>query len=91
MVGNVFVRPQAALFTRSLEETDPHYRSHLSCHRLQSSKERCTNTGLAYRHLVYGLAEGNARATERWYRERNPQSVNTGHCEVIGIVRSEYK
>ncbi|GFS62139.1 hypothetical protein TNCV_476881 [Trichonephila clavipes] len=50
-----------------------HCRSYLSCHRLQKSIERFTNTKLADMHLIYGLAEGNAREAKRLYRERYPQ------------------
>ncbi|GFT86787.1 hypothetical protein TNCV_4163671, partial [Trichonephila clavipes] len=32
-VGNFFVRRQVELFTRTFQETDLHYVSHLSCHR----------------------------------------------------------
>ncbi|GFV65478.1 hypothetical protein TNCV_1737151 [Trichonephila clavipes] len=73
MVGNVFARILMALFTIILEETDLHYRGHLSCHRTQSSMERFTNTKLADMQLIYGLAERNVRAAERLYRERYPQ------------------
>ncbi|GFU60192.1 hypothetical protein TNCV_4248961 [Trichonephila clavipes] len=67
------------LLTKALEETDLHYRSHLRYHRLQSSMERFTNTKLEDMHLIYGLAEGNARATERLYCKRFPQRNSQDH------------
>ncbi|GFV86159.1 hypothetical protein TNCV_671561 [Trichonephila clavipes] len=70
MVRNVFVRHWVALFRRAFQETDIHYRNNLSCHHLQRSMERFTNTELTDMHLIYGLVEGNARAAERLYCER---------------------
>ncbi|GFX15604.1 hypothetical protein TNCV_2130921 [Trichonephila clavipes] len=49
------------------------YRSYLSCHCPQRSMERFTNTELVDMHLIYGLAEGNARATESLCHKRYPQ------------------
>ncbi|GFU65204.1 hypothetical protein TNCV_2134091 [Trichonephila clavipes] len=64
---------------RTSEETEPHYRSHLSCHRPQSSMERFTNTKLEDMHMLYGLLEGNARAAERLYPEMYPQRYAQDH------------
>ncbi|GFY18607.1 hypothetical protein TNCV_2398321 [Trichonephila clavipes] len=58
---------------KALEETDLHYRSHLSYHRRQKSMGRFPNTGLADMHLIYRSSERNARAAERLYHERYTQ------------------
>ncbi|GFW68802.1 adenosine 3'-phospho 5'-phosphosulfate transporter 1 [Trichonephila clavipes] len=50
-----------------------HHHSHFSCHCPQRNMECFANTELADMHLIPGLAEGNARATEKLKRERNPQ------------------
>ncbi|GFX81788.1 histone-lysine N-methyltransferase SETMAR [Trichonephila clavipes] len=50
-----------------------HYHSRLICHRQQRVMEHFINKDLADMHLIYELAEGNTRATERLYRERYPQ------------------
>ncbi|GFS78084.1 hypothetical protein TNCV_4548731 [Trichonephila clavipes] len=75
MVGKDFVWRWVALFTRAFKETDMYYCNHLSCHHPQRSMERFTNTELVDMPLIYGLAEGNARAAERLYRKRLPQRV----------------
>ncbi|GFX61186.1 hypothetical protein TNCV_4565811 [Trichonephila clavipes] len=45
--------------------------SNLSFRSPQKSMGRFTNIDLADMHLIYGLAEENARAAGRWYRERS--------------------
>ncbi|GFV68462.1 hypothetical protein TNCV_3129181 [Trichonephila clavipes] len=78
MVENVFIRRWMVLFARALEETDLNYLSHLSCLHPQSSMEHLTNTELADMYMVYGLAEGNARAVDRLYLERYPHRDASG-------------
>ncbi|GFV01109.1 hypothetical protein TNCV_1010301 [Trichonephila clavipes] len=66
------------------------------------SNERFTNTKLADMHLIYGLAEGNARSAGRLQHERYPQRdvsdrlmfeicittcVNMDYYEAIGRER----
>ncbi|GFU25995.1 hypothetical protein TNCV_5104841 [Trichonephila clavipes] len=61
------------VFTKALAETNPHYHSHLNCHRLQRSMKRFTSTKLTDMRLIYELAEGNAQAARRLYLARYSQ------------------
>ena len=55
------------------KEADLQSLNHLSCDRPQRSMDIFTNSELADMYLMYVLAEGNARAAARLYREKYPQ------------------
>ncbi|GFT28615.1 hypothetical protein TNCV_4832061 [Trichonephila clavipes] len=69
-------------FTRAFKEINIYYRSHYSCLYPQRSMEHFTNNALADIHLIFGLAEENARVAERLYRKRHPQRA-TMECLIF--------
>ncbi|GFV89661.1 uncharacterized protein TNCV_1576341 [Trichonephila clavipes] len=77
--GRKRLRSAVGGVVKAVEETDMYYRRHLSCNRPHSSMKRFTNTELADMHFIYRSAEGNARASERFHRERYPQKDAPDH------------